>query len=75
MREEKHGEKFVEKRSEIFIRRYKIIKVAGLLGSAALRPLERVGGEKDHQSHKKRVLPSQITERTERQGDEGLSEH
>ena len=56
MRGEKHGEKFLEKRSEIFIRRYKIIKVAGLLGSAELRPLERVMGEKDHQSHMKLEL-------------------
>ena len=53
VRGEKHGEKFVEKRSEILIRRYKLIKVAGSLGSAALRPLERVMGEKDHQSHMK----------------------
>lgn len=56
VRGEKHGEKFVEKRSKILIRRYKIIKVAGSLGSAALRPLERVVGEKDHQSHMKLEL-------------------
>ena len=46
MRGEKHGEKFVEKRSEILFRRYRLIKVAGSLGSAALRPLERVMGRR-----------------------------
>ena len=56
MRGEKHGEKFLEERSEILIRRYKLIKVAGSLSSAALRPLERVMEEKDHQSHMKLEL-------------------
>lgn len=36
---------------------------------------EGVGAEGSSVSYKTGVLPSQITERTERQGDRGLSEH
>lgn len=76
MRGEKHGEKFVAKRSEILIRRYKLNKSSRITGQCSTEMLgEGVGAEGSSVSYKTGVLPSQITERTERQGDRGLSEH
>lgn len=76
VRGEKHGEKFVEKRSEIHIRRYKLNKSSRITGQCRTETLgEGDGGEGSSVSYETGVLPSQIIERTERQGDEGLSEH
>lgn len=76
MRGEKGGEKFVAKRSEILIRRYKLNKSSRITGQCSTETLgEGVKAEGSSVSYKTGVLPSQITERTERQGDRGLSEH